>query len=221
MYRIFLKEYCKFRQYKTIVEVGVHKAYTTVELCEAACANGGKVYGYDFFGPVNAIYGTGFPNDIETAINNLNNRGYTEEHYKLIKVNTRLPEFEESLKKDIGGKIDFAFIDADHSYEGVKNDFLKVYPFLNEKGSIAFHDTYSHTGCRKFMLDLYGELNDGTFDLVNFEKGESGADWGLSLLVKRFFPLKREGITWECHDPNIKPNEVYDQEEKWYKSQIK
>jgi len=46
--------------------------------------------------------------------------------------------FEEN--KDL--KIDFAFIDADHSYETCLKDFLNCEARLNELGIIAMHDTY-------------------------------------------------------------------------------
>lgn len=38
-------------------------------------------------------------------------------------------------------KFDFAFIDGDHSYEGVKRDFEMYSPLVNEGGIVAFHDT--------------------------------------------------------------------------------
>jgi len=37
-------------------------------------------------------------------------------------------------------KVDFLFIDGDHSYEGVKQDFENYIGFLNDPGLIAFHD---------------------------------------------------------------------------------
>jgi predicted O-methyltransferase YrrM len=39
-----------------------------------------------------------------------------------------------------GGKFDFLFIDGDHTYEGVKADFLQYREFVREGGLIAFHD---------------------------------------------------------------------------------
>ncbi len=39
-----------------------------------------------------------------------------------------------------GEKLDFLLIDADHSYEGVKQDFLHYRHFVREGGIIAFHD---------------------------------------------------------------------------------
>lgn len=39
-----------------------------------------------------------------------------------------------------GKKIDFLFIDGDHSQEGVRNDFEMYSPFVRAGGIIAFHD---------------------------------------------------------------------------------
>lgn len=39
-----------------------------------------------------------------------------------------------------GEKIDFLFIDGDHTYEGVKKDFEMYAPLVREEGVIAFHD---------------------------------------------------------------------------------
>jgi cephalosporin hydroxylase len=43
--------------------------------------------------------------------------------------------------KDDKDRIDLLFIDGDHSYEGVKQDFLDYSPFVNKGGLICFHDT--------------------------------------------------------------------------------
>jgi len=39
-----------------------------------------------------------------------------------------------------GRKLDFLFIDGDHSYNGVKRDFEMYSPFVRKGGLIAFHD---------------------------------------------------------------------------------
>lgn len=47
----------------------------------------------------------------------------------------------EHLHKILGGqKIDFLFIDGDHSYEGVVQDFELYLPLVRSGGVIAFHD---------------------------------------------------------------------------------
>lgn len=41
-------------------------------------------------------------------------------------------------------KLDFLFIDGDHSYEGVKRDFEMYSPLVRGGGVIAFHDIVDH-----------------------------------------------------------------------------
>lgn len=40
------------------------------------------------------------------------------------------------------GPFDFAFIDGDHSYEGVKHDWLMYSPLVKPGGIVAFHDSW-------------------------------------------------------------------------------
>jgi len=40
----------------------------------------------------------------------------------------------------VGEKVDFLFIDGDHSYEGVKKDFEMYGPLVKSGGVVAFHD---------------------------------------------------------------------------------
>jgi len=57
-------------------------------------------------------------------------------------------------------KFDFALIDGDHTYEGVKKDFEMYGPLV--KGMVAFHDICHHpnfpdVGVEKFWNELEGE----------------------------------------------------------------
>jgi predicted O-methyltransferase YrrM len=54
------------------------------------------------------------------------------------------------------GSIDFLFIDADHSYEGVKSDLERWYPKVKSGGIISGHD-YFHTdfGVRKAVDEFF------------------------------------------------------------------
>ena len=226
--------YCRFCQYQTLVEVGVGWGCTTLKLCEAAKITGGKVFGYDFFGAIGTA-----PDDIrsykETIETRLVAHGYDRSLFKLTKIDTKSDEFGTILKADVGEPIeswrtiqskkgiDFAFIDGDHSYSGVRSDFLRVYPLLKKEGSIFLHDTFNHIGCRKFVLDLYQELNDGTFDIINLPYGYGGARCGLTMLTKRTYPLYMGNCntSFACDVPQLSNEKVHKEEKEWYSKQIK
>jgi predicted O-methyltransferase YrrM len=46
--------------------------------------------------------------------------------------------------KSIPQSLDFLFIDGDHTYEGVKRDFLAYSPLVRAGGVVAFHDIVEH-----------------------------------------------------------------------------
>tara|TARA_Y100000592_G_scaffold100635_1_gene181626 strand:+ start:1407 stop:2006 length:600 start_codon:yes stop_codon:yes gene_type:complete len=58
---------------------------------------------------------------------------------KFINTTTEDAFYNFFVKRDI--KIDYLHIDADHTYEGVKNDFELYSTLLSENGIISIHDT--------------------------------------------------------------------------------
>lgn len=76
---------------------------------------------------------------------------WKERHYRgfarprqalhLIRANSHAKETVERVRRITGGAgFDFIFIDADHSYEGVRCDYLNYRPLLSEGGMLALHD---------------------------------------------------------------------------------
>lgn len=60
---------------------------------------------------------------------------------KFLRGNSHLEETATSLKKILNGRsIDFLYIDADHTYSGVKTDFELYSPLMTNGGIIGFHD---------------------------------------------------------------------------------
>lgn len=53
-------------------------------------------------------------------------------------------------------KIDFLFIDGDHSYNGVSSDFKKYSPFVRNGGIVGFHDL-DYIDITKFFNMLIGK----------------------------------------------------------------
>lgn len=63
-----------------------------------------------------------------------------------------------SLLKD--EKVDFLFIDGDHTYKGVKKDFQMYSPLVRKGGLVAFHDIVTHdptSGCE--VNKFWSEIN--------------------------------------------------------------
>lgn len=78
----------------------------------------------------------------------------------LIRNDSHNPLVLDEIRDILGNnKVDFLFLDGDHSYEGVKNDFKIFSPFVRKGGIVAFHDIVDHplgTGCEvsKFWKEI-------------------------------------------------------------------
>ena len=56
--------------------------------------------------------------------------------------------------------LDFVFIDADHSYQSVKNDLHAWFPKLNNRGVFAGHDYGDPTnGVKQAVDEFFGDIN--------------------------------------------------------------
>lgn len=63
----------------------------------------------------------------------------------LIRGNSHEQDTVDRVEKILDGrKLDFLFIDGDHTYEGVKRDFELYSRLVKEKGVIAMHDIAEH-----------------------------------------------------------------------------
>jgi hypothetical protein len=123
-------------------------------------------------------------------------------HPRFIKETSERAYYDFFVKQDI--KIDFLFIDGDHSYEGVKLDFELYSKLLNENGVIVIHDTdeiygkelivsedakkdfYSFEGPSKFVKELETDVN---WNIVNlFNNGilkDKPASTGITIVNKK------------------------------------
>lgn len=53
------------------------------------------------------------------------------------------PATLEAVTRELAGeRFDFAFIDGDHTYDGVRADWLAWSPLVRSGGLVAFHDTW-------------------------------------------------------------------------------
>jgi hypothetical protein len=221
----FLEALIYLNQCKVVVEVGVAEAKTTDFLCRGAARVGGRVYGYDIWDTHGEANQFEHWSSKEKCEEYLRNKGHV--NFELTKINSRTPEFHNLIKTK-HPRIDLAFIDGCHSYNGIKNDFEAVYSQLSETGIIVFHDTMSIDGCREFIIELRTKLWDGTFDIVTFPYGSMvygdgnvvDRRTGVSMLVKRGFAVIPQAIDEQCNlDEHF--NDIYVAEEEWYEAELK
>ncbi len=83
-------------------------------------------------------FGGGYPKWKTSLYKSFARRG---QRIYLLRRDSHDPRTLEGVKKILGGeKVDFLFIDGDHTYEGVKKDFEMYSPLVRRGGIIAFHD---------------------------------------------------------------------------------
>jgi cephalosporin hydroxylase len=69
--------------------------------------------------------------------------------------NSTIQKVKDILKSN---KLDYLFIDGDHTYEGVKKDFELYSPFVKKGGVIIFHDIVPHGGSSCKVDEFWNEI---------------------------------------------------------------
>lgn len=124
-------DFAKRLSAKTVVEIGTAKGGTLFLLTRIAHPDALIVsldsrHGHDF-------------NRTNEALFRLFPRGKQVLH--LIRGNSHSPRTLRELQSVLNGaKIDLIFIDGDHTYSGVRRDFINILPLMARNGAMAFHD---------------------------------------------------------------------------------
>ena len=113
-------------------------------------------------------------------------KSFVSENQKLTLVlgDSHSEETLNRIKKILGyEKIDFLFIDGDHSYNGVKKDFDMYSPLVKKGGLIAFHDVVEHFDKTCRVSDFWGELKKKYKHTEIIESKQQGI-CGIGLIFK-------------------------------------
>jgi predicted O-methyltransferase YrrM len=112
------------------VEIGVFEGFNTLNIAKSL-ANSGQLYAIDPFikGRMGICYGE------------LISRNYIKRAELNNKVNF-IKKYSFDASSDVPDYIDFIFLDGDHSYEGIKSDWIVWTEKLKQDGIIALHDTF-------------------------------------------------------------------------------
>ncbi len=103
---------------------------------------------------------------------------------RLLRLDSHLAQTLAQVRQAFGGQgVDFAFIDGDHTYEGVKADFLDYGPLVRPGGLIAFHDILPRSDLPDIQVDRFWNEIRGRCDTREFIGREgSGRRVGIGLL---------------------------------------
>lgn len=105
---------------------------------------------------------------------------YDRPHAKmeLMRVNSHHASTISSLRPYIRERnVDFLYIDGDHTYEGVKQDFNMYAPFV-KNGLIAFHDIVTTSqGCGVYQLWEELKMDYPTYEII-----ERGSNKGIGVV---------------------------------------
>ncbi len=107
-----------------------------------------------------------------------------EQTLHLLRTDSHLAETLEQVKNLFASEnIDFAFIDGDHTYRGVKSDFISYAPLVRPGGIVAFHDILPRPDMPDIQVDkFWNEIKD-RYDSEEFIGTEaSGRKIGIGMI---------------------------------------
>jgi len=96
----------------------------------------------------------------------------------VVRGNSHADETYEEVAQKFDEPVDFLFVDGDHTYEGVKDDFETYSRLVAEDGVVAFHDIIPHADTRRECRERISEYDD----LEERHVGVGHPNWGVSEL---------------------------------------
>lgn len=122
------------RPLRHVCEIGTFKGGTLFVWCQLALEDA-NIYSIDLPG---GAFGGGYNERSTPFFQSFRKPG---QKLECLRGNSHELSMRNKFKDLLGGdKLDFLFIDGDHSYAGVKQDFEDYAPFVKSGGIIAFHD---------------------------------------------------------------------------------
>ena len=123
------------RELKNICEIGTFKGGTLFIWCQLAAADA-RIVSIDM--PSRPPGGGYYERSLTTFFQSFRK---PNQQLMCLRGDSHDPEMRLRLEEHLGKeKLDFLFIDGDHTYDGVKLDFEVFSPYVKDGGIIAFHD---------------------------------------------------------------------------------
>ncbi|MFC1508427.1 class I SAM-dependent methyltransferase [Candidatus Omnitrophota bacterium] len=131
-------------------------------MIEIGTANGGSLYIFSrYFKTCRQIISINFPKRYEELKDKFFRLYDGSKTFHFLRGSSHCRKITDGVSNILrGSKIDFLFIDGDHSYDGVKKDFIEYKKFVASGGIIAFHDIanrHPSIGVGKFWNEIKHE----------------------------------------------------------------
>lgn len=168
---------------KNIMEIGTYAGGLFSIMCKLSDSNGLKVsVDYPFYGTQETD---------ENYLRFLKDVRSFSKNVVTVKGDSHAQDTLEKVREILNGKeLDFLFIDGDHTYEGVKQDFEMYKEFVKDGGFIGFHDIndtewHRSVNCHvaKFWDELPQEIKHTEFNTKSY---------GLGIGIVQVFKHKRK-----------------------------
>jgi len=152
-----------------VVELGSYHGKSTICLAQGSRkVGGGPIYAVDNF--VGGPYVGMGPSFFAVFRENI------EKHHLADGVAPLVSDSASAGHGWTGGAIRLLFIDADHSYSAVRNDFTVWEKHIPVGGIVAFHDTLAWPGVIRFVAEL---ILQGTFADFKTRLGSGGLTYAV------------------------------------------
>lgn len=130
------------------------------------------------------MYGGGYP---DWKVPLYKSFGRDGQRIALIQGDSHSAETYERLKRILGDRsIDYLFIDGDHTYEGVKQDFEMYGQLLSDEALVVFHDIVSDKSeVPDHFVSVYWDEIKGLHAYWEFVQDPDQSKLGLGVLLVR------------------------------------
>lgn len=164
---------------RNILEIGTDKGGTLYLWCQAA-THDAVIVSIDL--PSRRRYSPPRRKLYQRFVDNTNKKLY------FLPYNSHVESTVDRVKQTFDNKeLDFLFIDGDHTYEGVKQDYQMYSPLVRKGGLIAFHDIRTvrpDCGVRELWDEIIANIpNDDYWEYTENDYGPLGA--GIGVIRKR------------------------------------
>jgi predicted O-methyltransferase YrrM len=132
-----------------VVEIGTARGGVLHGLCRIS-SDDAKIVSIDLPG---GDFGGGYTEEEQIIMGKYGRKGQS---VKFLRLDSHKEDTKKKLERILGGKkIDFLFIDGDHTLEGVSMDYQMYHPLVRKGGIIAFHDILPHPTVPSCQVDKF------------------------------------------------------------------